>query len=119
MSLLEYFNNSGFKLIKKTISDVFKDFEYQYEKNDVIFYFVRDKFEIFLDLKNKKGKERITLPLLYNSDELFSEEKILFLLSNEEESIMSKIKRMSDEQILKIKKESVERYLGIKLPDQV
>ena len=117
MSLLDYFNNSGFKLIKKTTSNVFDNFEYQYEKNDVIFYRVRDRFEIFLDLKNKKGKERINLQLLYNSDELFSEEKILFLLSNEEEKIISRIKTMNDEEILKIKKASVEQYLGIKLSD--
>ena len=98
---------------QKNIIWFFGNFEILYEKENIIFIVTCDKGQISLELRKKEGKEKIYISLLYNSDILFNEEKIIDLLKNRYNEIIEKMKSVNDEMIILLKRESLNRRLNL------
>lgn len=114
MQIIDFFQKNNFHLISKKISsDFFGNFEILYEKENIIFIVTCDKGQISLELRKKEGKEKIYISLLYNSDILFNEEKIIDLLKNRYNEIIEKMKSVNDEMIILLKRESLNRRLNL------
>lgn len=116
MQIIDFFQNNNFHLIsKKKSSELFGNFELLYEKDNIIFIVTNDKGQISLELKKTDSKEKIYISLLYNSDVLFSEEKIIDLLKNNYNEVIEKMKSVNDEKINVLKRESLNRRLNLSM----
>lgn len=114
MSINEYFAKNDFSLIdEKKSPEFFGNYELTYKKDDLLFFLSSDKGQKFLEIKKEGAKESLSLSLIFNSDNYFSENETVKYLTDKYSDIVNKMHLLSDEDIRVLKMNSVKRRLNL------
>ena len=114
MTIDEYFAKNNFSLIdEKKTPEFFGNYELTYKKDGLLFFLSSDRGQKFLEIKKEGAKESISLSLIFDSDNYFSENKIVKCLTDKYSDIVNKMYLLTDEDIRVLKMNSVKRRLNL------